>query len=108
MEERNTLDHRLDALLVTLSGDTALRSRRENLPPSLSQRANGVANETRGLLEPPTTTQQDQYAVAASELEKLLPKLRLLVETDLKKFEQKLDAAHVVPTPGRFPEFRQP
>jgi hypothetical protein len=107
MEERNSLDRRLDELLATLSGDPALRSRRENLPPSLSQRANGVANETRGLLEPPTRTQQDQYAIAAAELERLLPKLRILVESDLKKFEQKLDAAHVPLTPGRFPEFRQ-
>ena len=93
MEERNTLDRRLDALLVTLSGDTALRSRRENLPSSLSQRANGVANETRGLLEPPTKTQQDQYSIAAAELEQLLPKLRTLVETDLKKFAGGASAA---------------
>jgi hypothetical protein len=107
MEERNGLDRRLDALLVKLSGDPALRGLRENLPPSISQRANGVANETRGLLEPPTKTQQDQYEIAAAEFEQELPKLRTLVETDLKKFEQKLDAAHVPLTPGRFPEFRQ-
>jgi photosystem II stability/assembly factor-like uncharacterized protein len=107
MDERNLLDRRLDELQRTLTGDPALRSQRENLPPSLVQRANGVANETRGLLEPPTKTQQDQYAIAAAELEQLLPKLRTLVETDLKKFEQKLDAAHVPLTPGRFPDFRQ-
>ena len=79
---------------------------RENVPPSISQRTNGVANETRGLLEPPTRTQQEQYAIAAAEFEQELPKLRTLVETDLKRFEQKLDAAHVPLTPGRFPEFR--
>ena len=107
MEERNELDRRLDALLASLSGDQALRGRRENVAPSISQRANGVANETRGLLEPPTKTQQDQYAIAAAEFAQELPKLRALVETDLKKFEQKLDAAHVPLTPGRFPEFRQ-
>ena len=107
MEERDTLDHRLDALLLTLTGDKALRRRQENVPPSISQRANGVANETRGLLEPPTRTQQDQYAIAAAEFEQELPKLRMLIETDLKKFEQKLDAAHVPLTPGRFPEFKQ-
>jgi photosystem II stability/assembly factor-like uncharacterized protein len=107
MEERDALDRRLDALLLTLSGDNALRRRQENAPASISQRANGVANETRGLLEPPTKTQQDQYAIAAAEFEQELPKLRTLVETDLKKFEQKLDAAHVPLTPGRFPEFKQ-
>jgi hypothetical protein len=105
-EERDGLDHRLEVLMVELSGDTALRRQRENAAPSISQRANGVAGETRGLLEPPTKTHQDQYAIAAAELEALLPKLRVLVETDLKKFEQKLDAAHVPLTPGRFPEFR--
>jgi hypothetical protein len=107
MEERNELDRRLNALLTALSGDQALRGRRENVAPSISQRANGVANETRGLLEPPTKTQQDQYAIAAEEFAQELPKLRTLVETDLKKLEQKLDAAHVPLTPGRFPEFRQ-
>jgi hypothetical protein len=45
--------------------------------------------------------------IAAAEFGQELPKLRTLVETDLKKFEQKLDAAHVPLTPGRFPEFRQ-
>ncbi len=107
MEERDALDHRLDALLLTLSGDAALRRRQENVPPSISQRANNVAQETRGLLEPPTKTQQDQYAIAAAEFEQELPKLRALVEVDLKKFEQKLDAAHVPLTPGRFPGFKQ-
>ena len=59
------------------------------------------------MLEPPTKTQQDQYAIAAAEFEQELPKLRALVEVDLKKFEQKLDAAHVPLTPGRFPGFKQ-
>jgi photosystem II stability/assembly factor-like uncharacterized protein len=107
MEERDTLDHRLDGILLTLTGDSALRRRQENVPPSISQRANNVAQETRGLLEPPTKTQQDQYAIAAAGFEQELPKLRALVETDLKKFEQRLDAAHVPLTPGRFPEFKQ-
>ena len=62
------------------SGDQALR-RRENVAASISQRANGVAQETRGLLEPPTRTQQEQYAIAAAEFEQELPKLRTLVET---------------------------
>ena len=90
MEERNVLDRRLDALLLTLTGDQALRRRQENVPPSISQRANGVANETRGLLEPPTRSQQDQYAIAAAEFEQELPRLRVLIETDLKKFERNL------------------
>lgn len=107
MEERDSLDHRLDALLVTLRGDDVLRRRQENVPASISQRANSVANGTRGLLEAPTHTQQEEYEIAARELEQFLPKLKVLVETDLKKFEQKLDAAHVPLTPGRFPEFKQ-
>jgi hypothetical protein len=107
MDERDALDRRLDALQLTLSGDNVMRRRQENVPPSISQRANSVARETSGLLEPPTKTQQDEYAIAASEFEQLLPKLRTLIEVDLKKFEQKLDAAHVPITPGRFPEWKQ-
>ncbi|HTS78230.1 MAG TPA: hypothetical protein VMG40_18605 [Bryobacteraceae bacterium] len=106
MDERDALDHRLDALLLQLSGDAALRRRQENVAPSISQRANAVANETRGLLEPPTKSQQDEYAIAAAQFEQLLPKLRALIETDLRKFERELDAAHVPLTPGRFPEWK--
>jgi hypothetical protein len=105
-DERAALERRLDKILLALRGDDVLRRRQENVPPSISQRVQAVAGETRGLLEPPTKTQQDEYAIAAAEFEQELPRLRALVEVDFKKFEKALDAAHLPVTPGRFPEWK--
>lgn len=106
MEERDSLDRRLDAILLLLRGDEVMRRRQENVGPSISQRAQSVAAETRGLLEPPTKTQQDEYSIASAEFDQELPKLRTLIEVDLKKLEKELDAAHVPITPGRLPEWK--
>jgi hypothetical protein len=100
------LEGRLDDLLRELRGDVALRRRQENTPKSIRERAADVAGGTRDLLGPPTKTQQDQYAIALAEFEQLLPKLRTLIDTDLKKFEKELDAARVPLTPGRIPDPR--
>ncbi len=104
--ELEGLDGRLDDLLRELRGDVALRRRQENTPKSIRERAADVAGGTRDLLGPPTKTQQDQYAIALAEFEQLLPKLRTLIDTDLKKFEKELDAARVPLTPGRIPDPR--
>jgi hypothetical protein len=41
-----------------------------------------------------------------AQFEQWLPKLRTLMDTDLKKFEKELDAAKVPLTPGRIPDPR--
>ena len=104
--ELEALDVRLDDLLRELRGDEALRRRQENTPRSIRERAADVAGGTRDLLAPPTRTQQDQYAIALAEFEQWLPRLRTLMDTDLKKFEKELDAAKVPLTPGRIPDPR--
>jgi hypothetical protein len=104
--ELEGLDGRLDDLLRELRGDDALRRRQEITPKSIRERAADVAGGTRDLLGPPTKTQQDQYAIALAEFEQVLPRLRTLVDTDLKKFEKELDAAKVPLTPGRIPDPR--
>lgn len=104
--ELEGLDGRLDDMLRELRGDVALRRRQENTPKSIRERAADVAGGTRDLLGPPTKTQQDQYAIALAEFELVLPKLRALIDTDLKKFEKELDAARVPLTPGRIPDPR--
>ena len=104
--ELEALDGRLDDLLRELRGDEALRKRQENTPRSIRERAADVAGGTRDLLAPPTRTQQDQYAIALAEFEQWLPRLRTLMDTDLKKFEKELDVAKVPLTPGRIPDPR--
>jgi photosystem II stability/assembly factor-like uncharacterized protein len=103
-DEADALDRRLTDLLRTLRGDEVLRRRQENAPRSIRERVSDVAGDTRDLLEPPTRTQQDQYAIALAEFEQFLPRLKTLMDTDLKKLEGQLDAAHVPLTPGRIPD----
>jgi hypothetical protein len=105
-DELDMLDRRLDDLLRALRGDEALRRRQENVPKSIRERVADVASDTRDLLDPATRTQQDQYSIALAEFEQLLPRLRTLVDTDVKKFEKELDAARVPLTPGRIPDPR--
>ncbi len=104
--ELEELDGRLDDLLRELRGDEALRRRQENTPRSIRERAADVAGATRDLLAPPTRTQQDQYAIALAEFEQWLPKLRTLMDTEVKRFEKELDSAKVPLTPGRIPDPR--
>src|SRR5262249_11372132 len=102
-DQLEMLDKRLDAFLLAMQGDNLLRRRQENAPPSIQQRVNQVAGSVRNQLEPPTKTQLDEYAIALTEFEQELPKLRRLVDVDVKAYEKELDAAHIPPTPGRIP-----
>ncbi len=97
------MDKRLDAILLALRGDDVLRRRQENTPPSIQQRVQSLVGSTRAQLEPATKTQQDEYAIARAEFDAELPKLRALLDVDVKKYEKELDAAHIPPTPGRLP-----
>ena len=63
---------------------------------------NSAATGARGLTGAPTGTQQMNYTIAIDELNARVAKLRTL-ETELKKFEQQLEAAGVPYTPGRWP-----
>jgi len=106
MDEVDSLEDRLQDLLRTLRGDEALRRRQENTPDSIREKVADVAGGTRDLLEPPTKTQQDEYAAALAEFEQFLPKLKALSDTDLGKLNKELDAARVPLTPGRLPSPR--
>jgi photosystem II stability/assembly factor-like uncharacterized protein len=105
-DELAALDQRADELLRTLRGDDALERRQELVPRSIRERVADVAGDARDLLEPPTRTDQDQFAIALAEYEQFLPKLRTLIDTDLKKLERELDQARVPLTPGRLPNPR--
>ena len=48
----------------------------------------------------------EQYQIACDELAVQIPKLRKLVETDIKALEKQLDAAGAPPTPGRLPDWK--
>jgi len=90
-------------ILRALRGDTVLAARNENVPTSISERAGYAARAASQSLGPPTTTQKEQYAIAAKEFAAELAKLRQLSDTDLPALEKKLDAFGAPWTPGRLP-----
>ena len=59
-----------------------------------------AASPTRGTTGRPTKTAMEQYQIASDELAAEIPKLRKLIETDIKALEKQLDAAGAPPTPG--------
>ncbi len=102
-KEARALEKRNRAILLALRGDAVLRGRNENTPLSIQERVGYVLSSHRFALSRPTRTQQESYRIAAEEFAEQLPRLRKLVEVDLKALEKALDEAGVPHTPGRLP-----
>ncbi len=103
IDEVASIDKRLNEILKALRGETVLRARQENLPPSISERVNTIVNEQRMSTARPTQTQLDAYQIAAQEFELELKKLRALVEVDLARLEKAMETIGAPWTPGRIP-----
>ncbi len=97
------IDKRLNEILKGLRGNLALRSRQENLPPSINERVNGIVNEQRMSISKPTQTQIDAFNIAAQEFELELKKLRSLFDTDVARLEKSMESVGAPWTPGRVP-----
>ena len=93
----------MTAVQRALRGDETLRGLESGSPSSIQSRVNSAAAGARGLTGAPTGTQQMNYTIALDELNAEIAKLRTL-ETELRKFEQQLEAAGVPYTPGRWPQ----
>lgn len=106
LDEAIALERRKNEILRALSGDTALRQRNMNLPPSINERVGDIVGGQRMSTQRPTQTHIDQYAAAAAEFESVLARLRQLIETDLQKLEKQMEAAGAPWTPGRIPEWK--
>ena len=90
------------AVRVAVVADT-----QEPTPPSLLQRINGIAGrEWSNTLDAPTATQRRQYEVVAAEFGGVLEKLRGLVEGDVKRLEDRAEAAGAPWTSGRIPTWK--
>jgi len=99
------LQRDLDAINLALSGDRIWRSHNEGVPASISERIQAAGSAGRGTGHP-TKTAMEQYQIGSDELAVQIPKLRRLIETDIKNLEKQLDAAGAPPTPGRLPEWK--
>ncbi len=102
LDQAVAFDRRVTAVQRELRGDETLRGLESGSPASIQSRVNSAAAGGRGLSGAPTGTQQTNYTVALEQLTAEIAKLRAL-ETELRKFEQQLEAAGVPYTPGRWP-----
>jgi hypothetical protein len=102
LDEAVGFDRRVTAVQRALRGDETLRGLESGSPSSIQSRVNSAAVGARGLSGVPTGTQQTNYTIALDDLNAEIAKLKAL-ETELKKFEQQLEAAGVPYTPGRWP-----
>jgi hypothetical protein len=105
--EVRSLQLRLRDLQESLAGDPTMSRRQEPAPPSLLQRINGIAGrEWSNTLDAPTATQRRQYEIVAAEFGAILERLRTLVDLDLKKVEDRAEAAGAPWTSGRLPAWK--
>jgi hypothetical protein len=102
-DEAVVLDRRTNEILRALRGDSALRQRNMNTPPSINERVGYIVAAQRTSTSRPTQTQLNQYTVAAQEFEGVLAQLRQLIEVELSRLEKQLEAAGAPWTPGRIP-----
>jgi photosystem II stability/assembly factor-like uncharacterized protein len=100
------LERQLDQIEIALNGDRVWRATNEGVPASISDRVQAAASPTRGTTGRPTKTALEQYQIASEELAAEIPKLRKLLEADIKALEKLLDAVGAPPTPGRLPDWK--
>jgi photosystem II stability/assembly factor-like uncharacterized protein len=102
----DSLSQRNRELLRALNGDAVLAARNENVPPAINDRLQGIMEGERFSSSKPTQTHLDDYAIAASDFQDTLAKLRTLVGVDLNKLEKDMEAAGAPWTPGRIPSWQ--
>lgn len=105
-EQTLMLQKQLDDINLALRGDTIWRSHNEGVPASIAEHAQAAAAPVRGTTGHPTKTAAEQYQIASDGLALEIPKLRRLLDVDIKALEKQLDAAGAPPTPGRLPDWK--
>jgi hypothetical protein len=104
-EQALALQRDLDSINLALSGDRIWRAHNEGTPASISEHIQS-AGSGRGTTGAPTKTAIEQYQLGSDMLAVELPKLKKLIDTDIKALEKQLDAAGAPPTPGRLPDWK--
>jgi photosystem II stability/assembly factor-like uncharacterized protein len=102
--EARDLHNRVKDLYEKITGDKVIAEHNEPAPPAILQRLQ--TSISWGNMTAPTRTQEDAYRYAAQEFVPVLDGLRRLVEVDLKRLEDQLEAAGAPWTPGRVPQWK--
>ncbi|HVN31955.1 MAG TPA: hypothetical protein VMT45_08200 [Thermoanaerobaculaceae bacterium] len=102
-EQASANDRRLQDIQVALSGDRVLEKHNEPTPPSIEDRVQLIVYSLWATTQAPTQTMIDSYDIAGDEFGELLPKLRTLLDVDLKNLQDAMEKAGAPWTPGRVP-----
>jgi hypothetical protein len=97
------LEDRLRQLQAEMSGDRTIESRSEPVPPGIQDRVQNIVSGSWSYSGATTGTHRRDYDIAAAAFGAWLPRLRQLVEVDLKRLYDRAEAAGVPWTPGRLP-----
>ena len=92
-----SLETKIREAMRELLGDSVVQGRSEAAAPSLMERVNAQLDATA----PITATAKRDYEIAAAGFEKFLGTMRVLIEQDLRKLGDALEAAGAPWTPGR-------
>jgi photosystem II stability/assembly factor-like uncharacterized protein len=106
-EDAINMENRLDQISRDLRGDSVLQARDEPTPDSISDRVYSAAAVMRLTTGRPTQSALENYQIASDELASVVPKLRRLIDTEIRAIEKQLDAAGAPPTPGRLPDWKK-
>ena len=90
-------EKRLQEEIRVLYGDRTVQARNETAPPSLMERLGAQLGST----SPITATVKRDYEIAAAGFEAWLVRMRALLDQDIKKLGDALEAAGAPWTPGR-------
>jgi photosystem II stability/assembly factor-like uncharacterized protein len=96
-ERIKALEKRLQEAMRMLYGDRTMQRRSEPSSPSLMDRVSAQLSTTC----PITETVKRGYEIAADAFGKFLEDLRILIEVDMKKLGDEMEAAGAPWTPGR-------
>ncbi len=105
-EQTVAMERSLNEIDRAVNGDRVMRAHQEGVPASIAEHAQAAASPVRATTGKPTKTALEQYQIASDLLAAEVPKLRKLLEMDLKAVEKQLDAAGAPATPGRLPDWK--
>ena len=99
-----TLNARMQDLQVRLNGDSAVSSRAEPVPMSITTRVGNIVDGSWSSQAAVTGNYRDSYAVAAEQFPQVLEELKSIL-ADLSRLEQELQSEGAPWTPGGIPDW---
>ncbi|HWZ44539.1 MAG TPA: hypothetical protein VNW97_13775 [Candidatus Saccharimonadales bacterium] len=105
LQEANAIDQELNALMISLRGDSVLRALNEQTPASILDRLGAASGSQRFSNSAPSGTSRGQYAIAAAEFAGALKQLKA-IHARFETLEKNAEQSGAPWTSGRIPEWQ--